>query len=235
MAANDGFSGFSEKTLKFWRGLAKNNDKAWFEAHRADYEENVLTPSRLLVEALGSRLRKIAPQVQAIPQVNKSLFRINRDIRFSRDKSPYKTHMGIWLWEGQGKRMECSGFYFHLEPGRLMLGCGLYAFSKEMLVQYREDVAGSGHGPALARIVEKLKKAGYGIGMEHYKRVPRGYKPDHPRADLLRYSGLAAMIEGDIPKELLTAKLPDWCLKHFQAMLPVHKWLLAFTKRAARG
>lgn len=235
MSQAPGFDGFKKKTNSFWKDLAANNNKAWFEEHRPDYERYVLEPSRLLVTDLGEELRKIAPRIQAIPKVNKSLFRINRDLRFSKDKSPYKTHMGIWLWEGEGKRMECSGFYFHLEPGRLMLGVGIHQFPRDMLIAYRDDVAGPRHGAALARAVRQVEQAGYGVGVEHYKRVPRGYAPDHKRADLLKFRGLTAMTESKIPKEFYRADLVEWCMAHYQAMLPIHKWLLAFTKRMAKG
>jgi len=79
---------------------------------------------------MGEKLRPLCPGINAIPKVNKSLFRINRDTRFAKDKSPYKTNLGILFWEGQGKRMESSGFYFHLEENLLMIGCGMYKFPK---------------------------------------------------------------------------------------------------------
>ena len=83
-----------------------------------------MTPARLFVGEMGARLKKLSPGVQADPRVDKSIFRIFRDTRFSRDKTPYKTHLGIWFWEGDGPRMECSGFYFHLDPPKLMNGSG---------------------------------------------------------------------------------------------------------------
>ena len=107
------FSGFPREYFSFFNQLKKNNSKEWFEKHRGDYDEFVLHPAREFVIEMGKKLRKIAPGVNAIPKVNQSLFKINRDVRFSKDKSPYKTYMGIWLWEGDRKRMECSGFYLH--------------------------------------------------------------------------------------------------------------------------
>ena len=110
------FPGFSKESVQFYKSLSKNNDKRWFEEHKADYEQFVLAPAREFVVVLGEKLRKIAPQIHAEPKINQSIFRIYRDTRFSRDKSPYKTNLGIWLWEGVGKRMECSGFYFPFCP-----------------------------------------------------------------------------------------------------------------------
>ena len=122
MAKNTAFTGFSKDTIKFFDGLRKNNNKDWFEQHRDMYENSVLEPSKAFVVAMGARLRAIAPRIIAVPKVNKSLFRINRDTRFSLNKSPYKTNLGIYFWEGVRPRMECSGFYFHLEPPKMILG-----------------------------------------------------------------------------------------------------------------
>jgi uncharacterized protein (TIGR02453 family) len=105
------FNGFPKAYFSFFNNLKKNNSKQWFEKHRGEYDEFVMNPAREFVAGMGEKLRKIAPEVRAIPKINKSLFKINRDVRFSKDKSPYKTYMGIWLWDGDRKRMECSGFY----------------------------------------------------------------------------------------------------------------------------
>ena len=101
--------------------MKKNNTRDWFEKHRSDYDEFVLHPAREFVIEMGKKLRKIAPGVNAIPKINKSLFKINRGVRFSKDKSPYKTYMGIWLWEGNRKRMESSGEALkELNPGYIV-------------------------------------------------------------------------------------------------------------------
>ena len=92
------FSGFPRQYFTFFNQLKKNNTRDWFEKHRSDYDEFVLHPAREFVIEMGNKLRKIAPGVNAIPKINQSLFKINRDVRFSKDKSPYKTYMGIWLW-----------------------------------------------------------------------------------------------------------------------------------------
>ena len=145
MAAEPTFRGFSKKTASFFKNLKKNNDKLWFDAHRDDYEKNVQDPAREFVIAMGEKLSIIAPDIVADPRVNKSLFRIYRDARFSRDKTPYKTHMGIWMWEGDLKRMENSGFYFQLDPPHIGFGAGQYLFPKDQLPLYRESYGTSQH------------------------------------------------------------------------------------------
>ena len=152
MTENMEFHGFSKETLKFFENLKKNNTKKWFDAHRKDYESFVTQPSKAFVTAMGEKLKTEIPDIVAVPKVNKSLFRINRDTRFSPDKSPYKTNMGIYFWEGTRSRMECPGFYFHVEPNMLMLGVGMYMFPKYLFDTYRNSVVHPKYGKELAEI-----------------------------------------------------------------------------------
>jgi len=237
MSQTDSFIGFFEETLSFYRGLRGHNTKEWFDDHRKEYERFVLEQARAFVVDMGARLRAIAPGVISDPRVNRSLFRINRDTRFSKDKTPYKTHLALWLWEGVGKRMECSGFYFHLEPDRLMLGAGIYMFERPALEEYRRSVVHPVYGPKLADAIEALEgevKGDGGCGLytgERYKRVPRGYDPDHERAELLLNKGLVAGDDGPIPPELFTPVLLDYCMARYERMLPLHRWLVEMTER----
>ena len=226
------FTGFPQKGLTFFKELAENNDKKWFDEHRSDYERYVLGPGRDFILALGNRLKTIAPGIQADPRVNKTLFRINRDIRFSHDKTPYKTHLALWFWEGPRPRMECSGYYFHLEPSKLLLGTGLYCFPKDMLEPYRQSVVHPREGKALALALSRVKgKGGYQIGGQHFKKTPFGYDSKHPLAEFLLFNGLHAAVDCPIPPEVFSADLVDFCFGHFTNMLPLHRWLLALTRR----
>ncbi|MEW5722989.1 MAG: DUF2461 domain-containing protein [Thermodesulfobacteriota bacterium] len=232
--ATTSFTGFPRQTLTFLRDLAANNKKEWFEAHREEYEEHFLAPAREFVLAMGGKLKKLSPGLTADPRTNQSLFRLNRDTRFSRDKSPYKTHLALWFWEGPGRRMECSGFYFHLEPDHLMLGVGIYQFPKHLVEPYRRAVVDPKQGPALAKAVAALAKdGGITIGGRRYKKVPAGYDPGHRNAGLLLHDGLYGGIEMEAPEELHSEKIMDFCLERFLKMKPLHQWLLALTQRAA--
>ncbi len=227
-----GFSGFTKEGVSFLRELKRNNNKEWFSTHKGLYENKLLAPARAFVTAMGERLKEYAPEVNADPRRDRSIFRIYRDTRFSKDKQPYKTHLGIFFWEGPLKKMECSGFYFHLEPPFLNLYTGLYIFSPPVLREYREAVSDPELGKELEDSIKKMITHGpYIFGGEHYKRVPRGYDPHHPRAELLRYNGLYAGIEGDIPNALFSDELIDFCSHRFQNMLPLHQWLVKLTKR----
>jgi uncharacterized protein (TIGR02453 family) len=219
------FNGFFPETVAFFDTLEKNNTREWFEKHKNDYETYVRRPSEDFVLAMGDRLKKIAPDINAIPKVNQSLFRINRDTRFSHDKSPYKTNLGILLWEGGGKRMESSGFYFHLGEGRLLLGAGMYRFSKGLMDKWREAVVDKKSGATLTKAIRKVENLGYEIGESHYKRVPAGYSPDHPNAEYLKYIGLAAFWTGEIPEAFLSNEIVAFAFAHFKKMSPIHEWL----------
>lgn len=226
------FRGFSEETLKFFKELKKNNTKKWFESHRQDYERYVMQPAKAFVIAMGDKLRTQVPDIVAVPKINKSLFRINRDTRFSPDKSPYKTNMGIFFWEGNRPRMECPGFYFHLEPNFLMMGAGLYMFPKYLYDTYRNSVVHASYGKELADIKTDIeRKKDYRIGGKHYKRVPAGFDASHPLAELLLFNGLHAGYETSIPEELYSDKLVSYCWKKFQPLFPLHAWLVAMTRR----
>lgn len=226
------FQGFSKETVKFFRELKRNNNRKWFEANRKDYEAFVMNPAKAYVGAMGERLRTLSPDIVAIPKVNKSLFRINRDTRFSLDKSPYKTNLGIFFWEGSPSRMECPGFYFHLEPPHILLGVGIYMIPKYLFDTYRNSVVHPKYGTELGEIVARISKMqGYKFGGKHYKRVPAGYDPSHPNAEFLLHNGLHVGYEESIPEELYSKKFVTYCFEKFQPIYPLHRWLVALIRR----
>ncbi|MGB5751152.1 MAG: DUF2461 domain-containing protein [Desulfobacterales bacterium] len=219
------FNGFSRQYFTFFNQLGKNNSKEWFEKHREGYDEFVLHPAREFVVAMGEKLRKIAPEVNAIPKINQSLFKINRDVRFSKDKSPYKTYMGVWLWEGDRNRMECSGFYLHVENKNLLIGVGIKMFSKPLLDRYRKAVVDKKLGAALKSAVKKITEKGYLLDGKHYKKIPSGYDSEHPNAEYLLYNGLTARLEEKITDVFYSDALIDYAYSHYKNMLHLHRWL----------
>jgi len=221
------FEGFSKKTVEFFDKLKKNNNKKWFDKHKGDYDSYVLEPSRAFVTEMGERLKDISPDIFAVPKVNKSLFRIHRDIRFSPDKSPYKTHMGIFFWEGSRPRMDCSGFYCHLEPPLLMVGVGDYIIPRNLLDRYRRAVVDPEYGEELSDIVKKISKLkDCTLGGKHYKRIPAGYDPSHPNAELLLHNGLHAGFKTNIQDDFYSSRFIDYCWEKFKLLAPLHKWLV---------
>lgn len=228
MSGKNEFRGFSSQALSFFKELRKNNRREWFQHNRKDYEANVLEPAKLFVSALGERLKEYIPNIRAVPKVNGSIFRISRDTRFSQDKTPYKNHLGIFLWEGSRPRMECPGIYFQMDPTNILFGGGIYMLSRQELDKYRKAVVNPESGPELKKILDTINNIpGYSLGGKHYKRIPAGYPPDHPNADLLLYSGLYSGVEEKISKALLSEKILDYCVEKYKPMLPLHRWLVS--------
>ena len=226
MSKNFEFNGFSKETIQFYRDLEQNNNKLWFEAHKNDFEHYVMDPAKDFVVTLGTSLQTIAPEVHADPRVNKSIFRIYRDTRFSKDKSPYKTNLALWFWVGNKAKFESPGYYFHLDAQKLMLGAGIHTFSKELLKAYREAVVQPQLGASLPLALQDLSKKGdYNIGGKHYKRIPRGYDQDQANAELLLYNGLTVGIESDIPEAFFSKELVAYCMERYKEMAPVVDWL----------
>lgn len=219
------FTGFPKGAIKFFKDLERNNNKEWFHEHRNEFEEFILEPSRAFVLDMGEKLTSLSPEIIADPAVNRSLFRINRDTRFSKDKSPYKTHYAMFFWEGSRKKMECSGFYLHFEVDKLILGAGLHMFPRPVLEMYRHKAGSEDAGRELSKIVSKLEKDGIAIEGEKYKKVPSGFDPDHFNSELLKHKGLYAGVESKVPPEFHTRKLLDHSFKEFKKMQPLQRWL----------
>ncbi len=226
MSETGAFKGFSKQTVKFFKDLASHNNRVWFEAHRGIYESEVMAPARAYVEAMGALLRPEIPKIVAVPKVNKSIFKINRDTRFTLDPAPYKTNLGLYLWEGPRPRLESAGFYFHFEPPDLMIGGGMYMFPDKALEKFRRAAVHPKSGRELTAIVKDLAAHGYEASGRHYKRIPAGFDPAHPNADLLLYNGLYTGWEGPIPPEFFTEMLLDFSMEKFEATLPLHRWLM---------
>lgn len=222
------FAGFPPGITGFFAELARNNNKQWFDAHKQDYLELVKDPTQSFADVLVDRLADIA----AGPPPRAWVFRINRDTRFSKDKTPYKTHVGVMFGDPAGKKDESPGFYFHLEPPTVMLGAGIYRFPKPLLEQYRASVADEGEGARLRALLDEVRASGpYEIWGETYKRVPQGYPADHPHAELLRYGGLVGVRTLHAPPELHGPALLDLCVEHFEVLAPIQRWLVGIMER----
>lgn len=229
MAQSKGFTGFPTAGVQFLRDLRDNNDKAWFEAHKAAYLADVQGPALALVEALGGRLKEHYPAITFDTRTNGSgpLMRLYRDTRFSADKSPYKTNVAMMFTFGAGKKMESPGFGLQITPEKVEMFAGIFGFPKPLLEAYRRAVLTEKHGKALEAAAQAVQRAGaYPLGGETYKRVPTGYDAEHPRAHWLRFTGLYAG-GPDISLEVAaTPALVEVMMTHFAAMSPIPLWLV---------
>lgn len=220
---------FSSAALRFFKGIKAHNNKQWFEAHRAEYEGAVREPMRELITDMDARMRRFAPEMGG--DSRRSMFRINRDIRFSKDKSPYKTNAGCWFFHrkssgkvGSDGEGGSAGFYFHLEPGRCFLGGGLWMPPRPHLNKIRDAIVDDPR--KFEKVVKTLKRFD-GLDDEHMlKRMPRGYDENHTGAKWLRYQ---SFISGRSLKdsEVLGGKLAPTLEKEFRALLPLVRWVNA--------
>lgn len=226
------FSRFTPGALTFLRGLRRHNERPWFEANRPTYEREVLGPLRLLSEELDVRFARLAPEFVSPPK--RALFRIHRDVRFSKDKSPYKTHAALWVFHrdaGRGVGRDAhggAGFYFHLEPGASMVAGGFWMPPRPLLSTLRDAIA-EDRRPFERIVKAKPFVARFGGLTDdepgvRLTRVPRGFAPDHPAAHWLRFNSFTAS-RPLTDAEALSPKLVDTIMKDYAALLPLVRWL----------
>ena len=177
---------FSDKSFTFLRGLARNNKREWFQAHKADYETHVRAPFQRLLQDLQPDLAAISTQFRADPRpVGGSLFRIHRDTRFANDKTPYKTHAGARLYHQRYRETDSPSFYIHVQPGHCFVGAGIWHPEPATRTRIRHFIADNPeswrkavHTPAFRRRFD--------LGGESLQRAPRGFPPDHPLIEDLK-------------------------------------------------
>jgi len=226
------FSGFSEKTLPFLESIRQNNDKEWFEAHRAEYEEYILNPSRAFVEEFGEHLMALEPTINFSPKINKSLFRIYRDTRrMGAIKVPLKHRIGVIFWQGSGSRMQTSSFYLHFSPDELFVAVGVRWFEKPMLDAYRDYIKDDKRRANLASVLKSINAKGYKTIEKGYKRYPRGFSADMADADLSLYKGMATYKILD-PKLIIKGdELINKLYEIYEEMLPLQQLVYEISLR----
>jgi uncharacterized protein (TIGR02453 family) len=184
---------FSPALFTFLRDLKQNNDRDWFKANKPRYEEAVLEPALQFIVDFEPHLLAISPHFVADPRpVGGSLFRIHRDTRFSKDKSPYKTHTGIHFRHELAMSAHAPGFYLHLEPGQVFLGAGIWRPDTETLAKIRTAIAENPDDWTRTTRATPFADL-YRLGGDSLKRAPAGFDPDHPLIDELKRKDFIAM------------------------------------------
>jgi len=198
------FTGFSREAIDFLKNLEKNNNREWFQAHKDIYERACREPMKALVSELGPRY---GPS---------KISRINRDMRFARDRSPYKTHIAAGI----------GGSYISLSREGLYVGAGMYKPDRAALGRFRAAIDDDASGSALAKLVTSLRRRGYHIDAhETLRSAPKGYSLDHPRIDLLRMKDIfAGKVFAPAPW-LSTKKALDRITRVIEDIQPLVKWL----------
>src|SRR4029077_7741098 len=183
------FRGFDRDAMQFWHELASEMSKEWFAANKQRYQSVWVEPMLTLLGAVSRGLRaRYRPLALAEP----GALRIYRDLRFSRDKTPYKTHIAAIIRLAGDRIAEAGNTALYLQLGvdGEYAGVGCYRFDAARFVRWRRAVVGA-PGGALLQLIARLRRKGYEVGgYEYYARVPKGLAPDHPRAELLKYKGL---------------------------------------------
>ena len=212
---------FPQAGLNFLKSLKRNNNREWFQKHKAVYEESVKLPMIQLIEALAEEFAEFAPEIVASPR---SLFRIYRDTRFSKDKRPFKTHVAASFSVRGLDRHEGAGFYFHIAPTELWIGGGIYRPASDELRNVRDHIA-TNH-ERLGKIVEarQFRKLFGTLQGEQSSRMPRGYPAGHPAEHYLRYKDLLAARELK-PADATKPNFLGTLVESFKGMHPLIRFL----------
>jgi uncharacterized protein (TIGR02453 family) len=201
------FEGFPDAALLFYEGLEADNSKAYWTDNKAIYDDAVAAPMKALLEELEKGFGTA------------KLFRPYRDVRFSKDKTPYKTRQYAVVHQGD------QGLYVGIDAAGLHLGGGMFHASTEQVGRLRSAIDDDLSGSALAKILATLTKAGMQIGGDQLKRVPKPYDREHPRADLLRHKSLIAWIDHEPQSWLHGPQAKAEVVKAWKALAPLNSWL----------
>lgn len=205
--------------LRFLAELRKNNKKPWFEKNKVRYEEEVREPALAFIRAMEPAVEKVSPHLMAIDKkVGGSLMRVHRDVRFSKDKSPYKTNLGIQFRHERGKDVHAPGLYVHVEPETAFLAAGMWHPESGALKGMREAIAADPSGWKHVRDAKRFRDVWHLEG-ESLKRAPRGYDEDHPMIEDLKRKDHIAVVRLR-PEEVVR---PDFVAKaagHFARVRP---------------
>lgn len=191
------FAGFPLGLLHFLSDLSRNNNRTWFTANKSRYETELLEPALAFIEAMADPLARISPHFRAEPKkVGGSLMRIYRDVRFSSDKRPYKTNVGIQFRHESGRDVHAPGFYFHVDPDEVFLGVGIWHPDSKSLAKIRRAIHKDQAGWKQAKNAKAFRET-YELAGDSLKRPPRGYDAEHPLIDDLKRKDFIAVHQLD--------------------------------------
>lgn len=213
---------FFPEARTFLCELRENNAREWFNARKERYEAVIRRPSEAFCQRLLPELEAITGQTMRARS-----FRIHRDVRFSKDKTPYHTHLHLGFYPADADEEHAcgGGFFFGIETDRLVLGAGTLAFREAVLTTYRTLAADPEEGARLAGLLSYLTREGFRLGEIELKRTPPPFSQDHPHAELLRRKSLTALRDLT-PEEVDDAgDLVTLSLAQARALLPLYRWL----------
>lgn len=217
---------FSAATWSFLDRLAVDNAKPTFDAHRSTYEDEVVAPSVAFVERMATLLpERVHPGLRAEAKVGRSLFRINRDTRFSKDKTPYKTHLDFLFWIGDGAPREQPACILRLTSSEVLLGAGQMGRRGAALQHYRQRLDDAVDGAQIRDIVDAAIAWGAEPSDPDRSKPPRPYAVDHVNADLLQRDGFHLTTRHPHPASITPARFPAWCTTRLAPYHDLLDWL----------
>ena len=226
------FDGFSKTGISFLKDLEQNNNKVWFEQNRYIWEEHIRKINENFVEDMGETLQILDANINFQAKVGKSLFKIYRDVRFSKNKLPMKDKIGIIFYGGNNHRMQSSSFYIHYTKDSYFISTGIRNFKPPLLKHYREYLKDETKRIELQNILNTLIKKGYKLPSKKYKNIPKvlsEYKNDL-YIDLSLYSAMYAYIEHSIDDDFYSINILDKAFKIYQDMYDLYTWVYKMTQ-----
>lgn len=215
---------FSSATFDFLDELAANNSRDWFEANKHRYEDEVRTPALSFIESMAPHLARIAPHFRAdARKMGGSLMRVYRDTRFSRDKTPYKTNIGIQFRHEAGKDVHAPGYYVHISVHEVFLGAGIWHPEAEPLAKIRQHIVDRPEAWATARDDARFRRF-FNLDGDSLKRAPKGFPADHPEIGDIRRKDFIGISELSTDA-ILQAHFIDQCAEQFAAATPFMRFL----------
>ena len=218
--------GFTGETFAYLADLKANNEKAWFDANRERYEEVWKSAGLSFIAGISERMAALEPPLRAVPKLNGSLRRINRDVRFSKDKSPYNASLHMIFSAGDHPNRS-PGVHIVLHPRGVGYGAGHYGIAPDRLAEIRDRIIDKADGDALIAALERAGEVGCRMGEPDLARLPKGYEAEGRRCELLRYKSVVVRtFEGDAPPGVVIGDgAEDWVMETTGTLMPLIRWL----------
>lgn len=220
--------GFSDETFAFLAGLEANNSRDWLEANRASYEAHWKDAALSFIADVSERMAALKPPLAAEPRLNGSLRRINRDVRFSSDKSPYNPRLHMIFWHGAHPNRS-PAVHFVLDSSGIGYGAGQFGLEPAKLAAFRQRIVDRRDGDALIAALDEAEKIGCRMGEPELARLPQGFEAKGRRAELLRHKAIVARTfeQRADPSRIIGPAAADWVMGTSGAMMPLVRWLAA--------
>ena len=220
------FSGFKPEIFAYLRDLVQNNNKQWFAANRSRYDNEYLAPAMGFVDAMYEAANQLDPPHKAVAKINGSIRRINRDVRFLKDKSPYNARLHLVFWTGDHPNRS-PAIHLILDPENIGFGAGQWALDAEQINQYRNAISKPVSRKAFLQAVTKANTIGCEMGPPELKKIPRGFDQAAEWSNLLKHKSIVCRTYSPIkaPDEMFTPQAVSCFTNLFEELAPLNAWI----------